>query len=194
MTEFLGVPRKYAQALAAARVRLTLSDEIGLALRDHRRALGMSQRSYAASRGLSRAMVARLESGAGRLSLDTVVSALEGTGFALAVTFDSIPPETPALEAAVPASLPGPEDLGHGSPVPPEAWQPTDLIARVRGGSRRFPAHRVVQPVTEPPRWWWIHEFFAGPTERPQWYAPVPLHELLRIPEQDTDDPTTGAA
>ena len=52
------MPPKYARQLARARAPLTVADEVGLALRDHRRALGLSQRAYAASRGLSRAMLA----------------------------------------------------------------------------------------------------------------------------------------
>ena len=48
------------------------------------------------------------------------------------------------------------------------------------GGSRRFPAHRVVVPVTDPPRWWWLHEFFSGPTEKPQWYAPEPRYDPFK--------------
>src|SRR3954469_23875995 len=93
MTDLRGLPLKYAPRLARARAHLTVSDEVGLALRAHRRALGLSQRSYAASRGLSRTMLARLEAGAGRMSLDTVVAALEGTGFVLKVGFAPLPPQ-----------------------------------------------------------------------------------------------------
>jgi transcriptional regulator with XRE-family HTH domain len=157
MNELQGIPPKYARQLARARERLTVADEVGLALRDHRRALGLSQRAYAASRGLSRAMLARLEAGAGRMSLDTVVSALEGTGFELRVAFDDPPPRTPgAAEAVPPTSAQESADPEHVG-IPHDAWIPTDLVARVRGGSRRFPAHRVVVPVAEPPKWWWLH-------------------------------------
>jgi transcriptional regulator with XRE-family HTH domain len=115
MTDLRGLPRKYAPQLARARARLTVSDEVGLALRAHRRALGLSQRSYAASRGLSRAMLARLEAGAGRMSLDTVVDALEGTGFVLKVGFDPLPPQ-PSGAAAEEVVLPagGPAELPSG--------------------------------------------------------------------------------
>jgi len=195
MTDFPGLPPKYARQLARARAGLTVSDEVGLALRDHRRALGLNQRDYAASRGLSRAMLARLEAGAGHMSLDTVVSALEGTGFVLRVAFDSPTPQTPgAAEAALP--MPVAPAMAHEEGedgVPPEAWLPTDLVARVRGGGRRFPAHRVVTAVTNPPLWWWMHEFFKGPTEEPQWYAPVCHLDRLRCAEQ-SDGPSTGAA
>jgi transcriptional regulator with XRE-family HTH domain len=187
MNELQGIPPKYARQLARARARLTVADEVGLALRDHRRALGLSQRAYAASRGLSRAMLARLEAGAGRMSLDTVVSALEGTGFELRVAFDSPPPTMPEATVATPSTSAQESAPSTDVGVPPEAWLPTDLVARVRGGSRRFPAHRVVEPVVNPPLWWWMHEFFSGPTEQPQWYAPVCHLDLLRSPKQPSD-------
>jgi transcriptional regulator with XRE-family HTH domain len=210
MNELQGIPPKFARQLALARKRLTVADEVGLALRDHRRALGLSQRAYAASRGLSRAMLARLEAGAGRMSLDTVVAALDGTGFELRVTFDDPPPTTPGAAEAVPSrstsrqgsgpaeAVPSTSAAESGSPedvrIPPQAWLATDLVARVRGGSRRFPAHRVVIPVTDPPMWWWIHEFFSGPTEKPQWYAPQPAYDPFANWESCADDPSSGAA
>jgi len=267
MNDLQGIPPKFARQLALARERLTVADEVGLALRDHRRALGLSQRAYAASRGLSRAMLARLEAGAGRMSLDTVVAALEGTGFELRVTFDDPPPTTPGAAEAVPSTsahesgspeavlsassqesdppeagtptssqeskesgsrqaapstslqesgsrqaapstssqesdppqaVPSPSSQESGSPedvgIPPQAWLATDLVARVRGGSRRFPAHRVVIPVTDPPMWWWVHEFFSGPTEKPQWYAPEPAYDPFSDWESSADDPSSGAA
>jgi hypothetical protein len=197
MAEHEQLPSKYAPQLARARARLTVSDEVGLALRAHRRALGLSQRSYAASRGLSRAMLARLEAGAGRMSLETVVDALAGTGFTLMVCLDPTPPRTSGAavrvepQAAPQAAGQSPEAAGH---VPADAWPPTDLIARVRGGSRRFPAHREVQAVADPPLWWWIHEFFSGPTERPQWYAPEDPYDPFAGTKSPADDPTAGAA
>ena len=94
--------------------------------RDHRRSLGLSQRAYAASRGLSRAMLARLEAGAGRMSLDTVVSALEGTGFELRVTFDEPPPR--GRSAAGPCL---------------DASARQSASARGRSGCRRMPGSRA---------------------------------------------------
>ena len=35
--------------------------------------------------------------------------------------------------------------------------------------------------------WWWMHEFFNGPTERPTWYSPVPRPDL-RLPMGEHDD------
>ena len=142
MTNHRGLPTEWLPQLRRARAALTVSDEVGLALRDHRRRLGMSQRSYARERGLSRAMLARLEAGAGRMSLDTVVKALDGTGFVLQVGFSPDHPSPPPADGAAALSPPdvrtAPPLPGPGA-VPPETWTPTDLAARVRGRSRRFP-------------------------------------------------------
>ena len=35
--------------------------------------------------------------------------------------------------------------------------------------------------MTNPPLWWWMHEFFNGPTEKPKWYAPVPRPDLTLL-------------
>jgi hypothetical protein len=192
------LPERHRRQLHRARARLGLAEEVGLALRADRRRLKLSQRAYADVRGMSRAMLARLEAGAGRLSLDTITSALLGTGFRLSLTFDDEPPTTPgAALLAVPAR--GCTEPDSGWPpttaaIAPDAWQPTDLVARVRGGSRRFPAHRRVYAVTNPPLWWWVQEFFDGPTEEPQWYSPVPLPELTLCRDSEPEDPEPGAA
>jgi transcriptional regulator with XRE-family HTH domain len=161
-------------ALERARRNLDVHAEVGLALRDHRRRLRMSQRAYARFRGLHRSMLARLEAGRGDVSLETAVDALTGTGFALFVGVVAEPSGPTSGGAAVPADEPIPTAMG-ASPrrLPASAWEATDLVARVRAGGRRFPAHRRVRPVSMPPPWWWVHEFFAGPREEPQWYAPV---------------------
>ena len=192
-----GLPQEWAPQLRAARAALTVGDEIGLALREHRRRLGMSQRRYAAARRLSRTMLARLEAGAGAMSIDTVVRALEGTGFTLVVGVDD--PDPGPIDGAAVLTHPTADDTTRGALEPrvaPEAWRATDLVARVRGGSRRFPAHRVVEPVTNPPLWWWMHEFFNGPTEEPKWYAPQCHLDVLPAvtPETREDDDELGAA
>jgi hypothetical protein len=189
------LPPQWVPALWRARCALDVADEVGLALRAHRRRLGLSQRGYASLRGLSRAMVARLEAGAGRMSLDTVVEAWEGTGFCLQLALADDDDPAPDSEAAAVVT----EEVVHRlsgamrRPVPPESWEPTDLVARVRGGSRRFPAHRTVEPVTNPPMWWWMHEFFAGPSEEPKWYAPV-CHLDRPSAVARTDEGAPGAA
>lgn len=111
---------------------LGLAREVGLALRAHRRELGKSQRAYAAARRVSRGVLARAEVDASGLTLGAAVSLLEGSPFTLAV---------------VPADA-------ERAPVD---WEPTDLVARTRGGSR-FPANRRVRPSGSGPLWWWYHE------------------------------------
>lgn len=145
--------------LAATIRGLTLADAVGLALRDHRRRLGLSQRAYARLRSKTPSSIARLESSAGCSQLKAVIEALDGTGFELALV------------------RPGDEDTGStpAAIVGPDAWPMTELLARVRDGSRRFPAHHEAQAVVSPPSWWWHREFFAGrPGPEPQWYAPRP--------------------
>ena len=68
------------------RERLSLADVVSLAIRAHRRQLGLSQRGYAAARGYSASHVARLERSAGDLRLAAVVDALRSTGFRLCDT------------------------------------------------------------------------------------------------------------
>jgi transcriptional regulator with XRE-family HTH domain len=172
MAQKRDIPARHAAALQRARSSLTVADEVGLALRAHRRQLGLSQRAYAVARGLSRAMLARLEASAGQMSLTTVSAALEGTGFRLYVGRDDTD-EPPPGGSARPARLPGQPVSEPGRRVAADEWEATDLVARVRGGGRRFPAHREVRAVDNPPLWWWVHQFFSGPTEEPQWYAPV---------------------
>ena len=145
--------------LEAAIRGLTVADAVGLALRDHRRRMGLSQRAYAEVRGTSPSLIARLENSAERLQLKAVVEALDGTGFELALV------------------RPGDEDVGSTTAtiVGPDSWPMTELVARVRDGSRRFPAHHETQVVISPPSWWWHREFFAGrPGPEPQWCAPRP--------------------
>jgi hypothetical protein len=129
-------------------------------------------------------MLARLEAGAGQMRLDTISDALVGTGFMLCVTFSQSEPDpSPDGGASGCSATSDDEPQLQVVPrrVPPEAWAPTDLVAAVRGGSRRFPAHRKVYAVTNPPLWWWMHEFFNGPTEKPKWYAPVPRPDLTLL-------------
>ena len=91
---------------------LGVAEQVGLALRGHRRELGQSQRAYAAARGMSRSQLARMEHDASGMKLGDVADALEGTGYCLAVV---------------------PVDA-----TPDMDWDPTDLEARTRDG-HRFP-------------------------------------------------------
>ncbi|WP_030526793.1 helix-turn-helix domain-containing protein [Phycicoccus jejuensis] len=155
----------FARELLAARAALTVPHEVGLALRAHRRTLGLGQRAYARRRGWSASHVARLETRAGDLRLTDVVAALGPTGYCLALCHrgaapDPEPdPDTPAPPAALPV------------PVSPTHWPRTELLALVRDGSRRFPAHHDTTQVTYPPNWWWQTEATRIGTQRPTWYA-----------------------
>lgn len=147
----------FAAELIQARATLTLADHIGMALRAHRRVLRLSQRDYALIRGLSKSTLSRLETHADQFALAQVVGALSGTGFALALV-------------RLPAG-------GAGeAPVQVQAtdWDRTEVLARVRGGARRFPGHREVRQVSHPPKWWWDRESTLACAVSPDWYAPTP--------------------
>ncbi|KRE61035.1 helix-turn-helix domain-containing protein [Nostocoides sp. Soil756] len=160
----------FAQELLAARAALGPQEVVGLALRADRRRRGLSQRAYARLRGWSPSWVARLESAAGRLKLDDLVEALEGTGYELAVCETSHPREDPGDD-----DEPRPPPVSGGAalpvPVPADHWDRTELIARVRGGGRRFPAHHLIQQVSYPPNWWWGTESTQVGSVAPHWYA-----------------------
>ncbi|MBT9256378.1 helix-turn-helix domain-containing protein [Phycicoccus sp. MAQZ13P-2] len=101
-----------ARELLAAQAGLTVPHEVGLALRAHRRRLGLGQRAYARHRGWSVSHVARLETRAGDLRLADVLAALGPTGYCLALCHkgtdpDPEPdPDTPAPPAALPVPVP----------------------------------------------------------------------------------------
>lgn len=151
----------------AAVAGLTVASSVGLALRDHRRRLGLSQRAYAAVRRRAPSIIARLETSAGRFQLDDVVDALEGTGFALALVRRQE------------------HQSGAATIVDPATWPMTELIARVRDGSRRFPAHHETEAVINPPNWWWHREYFVGWGPEPEWYAPRPDRSMCDPDESD---------
>ncbi|WP_299447468.1 hypothetical protein [uncultured Phycicoccus sp.] len=168
----------FALDLLRARAALTVADHVGLALRAHRRVLRMSQRAYARHRGWSKGHLSRLEADAGRLRLCDVAAALRGTGYILALCREPAPPrgpDEPAPAAAV---------------VRPEHWSRTELLARVRDGSRRFPAHHRTRQVTYPPSWWWATEATYVHSVAPDWYAPRPAPGL--DPDADADTDATG--
>lgn len=125
----------------------------------------MSQRAYAAMRAWSVSRIARLETTAGRFALDDVIEALDGTGFGI------------ALVRWCPDGSSAPEIVG------PASWPETELVARVRDGSRRFPAHHETRAVINPPSWWWHREFFRGQGPEPEWYAPRPAEAARAQPD-----------
>ncbi len=156
----------FAQELLAARAALTLADEVGLAVRADRRRLRLSQRAYARRRRWPLSRVVRLEAGAGGMKLAEVVSALDSTEYVLAVCRrpDGGPPPDDASDGA--AALP--------VPVAPREWGRSELIARVRGEGRRFPAHHDTEQADYPPTWWWYAEATRAGSVAPHWYAPRP--------------------
>ena len=177
----------FAAELLAARASLDLSAEVGLALRADRHRLGMSQRQYAAHRHWTLTTVIRLETAAGAMKLRDVVRALDGTPFVLSLCHrpptaseaagqtphaDHDPkPDTPGTDTAAdrggfPTGDPPPQ------PVHPAFWPRAELLARVRGGGRRFAAHHVTEQVSCPPPWWWYAESSRAGTVPPDWYAP----------------------
>ncbi|GAA5167634.1 hypothetical protein GCM10011366_23730 [Ornithinimicrobium tianjinense] len=121
--------------------------DVGLALRADRRRRGQSQRAYADQRELSPKVLATAEVDAGSLSLASLLHLLQGTGYALAVV--------PSDHAATAETQ----------------WEPTDLVATTRSGSR-FPPHREVRE-SDGPLWWWYHEMMGrrGSGRRPGWTA-----------------------
>ncbi|WP_256841538.1 hypothetical protein [Ornithinimicrobium cryptoxanthini] len=125
----------------------SVREQVGLALRADRRRRHESQRAYAATRSLSRDMLARAEVDAGGFRLNTAVALLEGTGFELAV-------------------------LPVASGGPGAWWDPTDVAARTRGGGR-FPAHREVRESLGGPMWFQYHELMGkrGSGVPPRWSA-----------------------
>ena len=185
----------YAAELLRARASLRLGDEVGLAVRAERQRLGMSQRAYAAHRGWTLGTVIRLESAADAMKLGDVDAALEGTAFQLCLCHR--PPSHEPGAAALPGTgltglpcrairvhrtsprpgqrgpAPSPDDPPPApQPVHPAFWPRAELVARVRGGGRRFPAHHVTQQVGTGPPWWWYAESSRGATMPPDWYAP----------------------
>ncbi|HMM97206.1 hypothetical protein [Phycicoccus sp.] len=153
----------FARELVAARAALTVGREVGLALRAHRRELGVSQRAYARLRELAPGQVARLETHADDLKLADVVAALAPTRYCLALCRRPEPDGDDSRPGVGGAALP--------VPVAPTHWPRAELLAVVRGGSRRFPAHRHTEQVDYPPNWWWYSESTRARAVRPHWSA-----------------------
>ena len=186
MNDAPGIPPKFSRRLARAREQLTVADEVGLALRDHRRSLGLSQRAYAASRGLSRAMLARLEAGSRPDEPGRRWSRPSRDGVRAAVAFDGHPTTPERAGHATDGSgtdgsaAAGPAAGGRGA---------AGCLARDRprgagpGRLGRFPAHRVVEPVVRPSDVVVDPRVLRGPTEEPQWYAPVCHLDLRPSPK-----------
>ncbi len=164
----------FARELLDARARLTLADHVGLALRAHRRELLLSQRAYARARGISKSLIGKLEAHAEQVTLGTLVVALEATPYRLVLT------RHPSADG----------EGAHVIPVAPEDWERTELLARVRGERRRFPAHGEVRQVSTPPRWWWERESTSARSHAPHWFGPTQKHQRPHgdgVPGDDRD-------
>ncbi len=191
----------FAQELLTARAELQLGAEVGLALRAERRRLGLSQRAYAAYRGWTASTVARAETTAAEMKLGDVQAALDGTSFMLCLCHRPAEPEPEPPEGVAgrpnraagagpdcaesrtpgsgtpaprgPTALPAaPPPVTEPRPVHPTFWPRAELVARVRGGNRRFPGHHVASQVSSGPPWWWNAESTTWGTVPPDWYAP----------------------
>jgi transcriptional regulator with XRE-family HTH domain len=141
--------------LEKARDELTLADSIILALRDARTRNRTSQRTHAVASGLSKSTVSRLESTPGRLRLDDVVAALDGTGYHVRLCHDA-----------------------DGSPVEAGHWSASELIARYRDG-RRLPADASAQRALTTPTWFTARHGYDVPTPEWTWRRSDPRFRLV---------------
>jgi hypothetical protein len=129
MDDGRALPQDQGPHLGRARRALTVADEVGVALRLHRRHLGLSPRAYALRRGLSATRLAQLETGAGEVSLSAVARALDGTGFTLVVATCPDDPDLTPDDGAAASAVPAPEGAREGIDGPTD--QPT-WFARAR--------------------------------------------------------------
>lgn len=136
-------------------------------MRGHRRDLGLTQRSYAIFRGWSKGRQYRLESLAGELRLDSLVEALRGTGFRLALVHEESDGSSPNRQVGVDDDAgPAPEEVEL---VQPHEWVDTEFLARDAAG-RRFPAHKRPYQPTRPPNWW-LWRYSTSRCDSPKWSA-----------------------
>lgn len=70
--------------------------DFGAAIRDHRRALDLSQRDLAERAGVSRQWIVEIEGGKSRAELGLVLRTLEALGVDLAIDDGSTAPSAPA--------------------------------------------------------------------------------------------------
>jgi PhnB protein len=145
-----------AADVVRARSRLSTADEVGLALRAHRRALGANQREYARLRGWTKTHQHRLERSPGGLKFSDVLEALTTTGFGFLLCRED-----------------GHRDEGPdaSAPVDVSSWPAGELVARDAAG-RRYPAGRVARRTgPSEPRWWWMAHSTEARAEPPLWTA-----------------------
>lgn len=183
----------FANELLVARRTLSLSDHIGLALRSHRHQLRQSQRAYAAHRDWTQTHVARLETVAGTQRLADILDALQGTGYTLALitcdTRDALEPRDSHNPSRAHDTL-AHDTLAHDTApavVQPTHWPTPEIIARVRGGRRRFPAHHTTHRTSAAPQWW-LHNESTYSFDQPHWTTTPPHLDL----DLDGDAPPPG--
>lgn len=107
-------------ALAKARGELRAGDLVALLLRAARGDIGVSQREMAARLGVAKSTLARVETAAGRMTLDQADTLLRSLGHSLWV-----------LDR-------------EGEPVSTRVWGTSELLLRDHAG-RRHPAHATVR-------------------------------------------------
>ena len=137
----------FAAEVLRARASLRIADEVGLAFRAERQRLGLSQRAYAAHRGLTLGTIIRLESAAESLKLGDVDAALEGTMFQLCLCHR--PPDDDPSLTALPAPT-SPDGASHDAPLAPSADRSPDNPRDREAASER--TRGQPRPAAGPPR------------------------------------------
>lgn len=155
----------FARELLEGRARTDLAGLIGLAMRTHRRELGLPQRAYAAIRGWSKTHQARLESTAEELKVGTVRAALEGTGFRLVLVHDG--PGIPVSSALACQMAAEDSDDEIVEAVRVEQFIDSEMVAK-DAADRRFPVTRLVRRTECAPKWW-MDRFGAWGGHGPEW-------------------------
>ncbi len=173
----------FANELLEARCVLSLSDHIGLALRAHRHQLHQSQRAYATHRHWNQTHIARLETAASTQRLADILDALKGTGYTLAlVTCDADAGDDARTDTnATGLATDTPDRQAPPTIVQPAHWPTPELIARVRGRRRRFPAHHTTHRTSTAPQWW-FHNESTYSFDPPHWTTTPPHLDLGLTP------------
>lgn len=155
----------FARELLEGRARTDLAGLVGMAMRTHRRELGLPQRTYATIRGWPKSHQARLETTAEELKIGTVRTALEGTGFRLALVHDG--PGIP-VSSSLPVELAtGDTDDELVEVVRVEQFIDSEIVAKDAAG-RRFPVTRPVRRTEHPPKWW-MDRYSTWGGNGPEW-------------------------
>jgi HTH-type transcriptional regulator/antitoxin HipB len=98
LSPFDDMGKSRRMATEAARVRLRTAKELGLVIRERRKALALGQQALAARVGVSRQWVVEIERGKARAELGLVLRTLTALGLTLLVETDGPPPGGVAAE------------------------------------------------------------------------------------------------